>query len=285
MTRFLSPFVDRAGRFSALKTVTFAGLAAPAVWLLYRALTHDLGPLAVKEALLVMGLWAVRLLLLSLALTPAMRIFAWPKLALVRRMTGIAAFAYAAAHLGLYVVMQKYDLARVASEIALRIYLTIGFAALLGLAALAATSTDAMVRRLGGRWKQLHKLVYAIAALGVLHFFLQSKIDVTEATLMAGFFATLMLYRVMIARRMQPGLAVLSGVALLGAAATAGIEAAWYGLTTGVDPQGVLMANVSLAMGLRPAVIVALSGLAVAVVQSGLRLTRKPRPALRARTA
>ena len=116
----MTPITDRAGRFSALKTVTLAALAAPALWLAYRAVTHDLGPLAVKEALLVLGLWAVRLLLVTLVLTPAQRFLNLPRLALVRRMTGVAAFAYAAGHLLLYIVMEKFNLIFVASEIALR---------------------------------------------------------------------------------------------------------------------------------------------------------------------
>ena len=78
-------------------------------------------------------------------------------------MVGVAAFAYALAHLSLYIVDQKYDLLHVASEIVLRFYLTIGFVTLLGLGALAATSTDAMIKRLGAaRWNRLHKIVYAL---------------------------------------------------------------------------------------------------------------------------
>ena len=281
----MTPITDRAGRFSALKTVTLAALATPALWLAYRAVTHDLGPLAVKEALLVLGLWAVRLLLVTLVLTPAQRFLNLPRLALVRRMTGVAAFAYAAGHLLLYIVMEKFNLIFVASEIALRIYLTIGFAAVLGLAVLAATSTDAMVRRLGKRWKPLHKLIYVIAPLAVLHFFMQSKIDASEATLMAGLFALLMIYRLLISRKLQPSLLVMSAAALLGAVATAAIEFAWYGLATGVDPWIVAKANVMVSLGLRPAPLVLLAGLAVAVIVALRRQLASPRPALRARPA
>ncbi len=88
----------------------------------------------------------------------------------------------------------------VASEIALRFYLTIGFIAWLGLAALAATSTDAMIRRLGPRWKTLHSLVYGIAAIALLHFMIQAKADVSEPVMMTGFFLILMLFRVLVKR-------------------------------------------------------------------------------------
>ena len=94
----------------------------------------------------------------SLAVSPARRLFAAPKLINMRRTLGVTAFCYALLHLTLYVVEQKYDLAKVLSEIVLRIYLTIGFIALIGLIALAATSTDGMIRRLGAqRWNRLHQ--------------------------------------------------------------------------------------------------------------------------------
>ena len=115
-------------------------------------------------------------------------------------MVGVAAFAYASAHLTLYVVDQHFDLAHVATEIALRFYLTIGFVAWLGLAALAATSTDAMIRRLGPKWRTLHSLVYGIAALALLHFMIQAKADVTEPVIMTGLFLVLMLFRVSLKR-------------------------------------------------------------------------------------
>ena len=129
----------------------------------------------------------------------------YPKLVAIRRMVGVAAFAYACAHLFLYVVDQHFALLHVASEIALRFYLTIGFVTWLGLAALAATSTDAMIRRLGPRWKTLHSLVYGIAVLALLHFMIQAKADVSEPVMMTGFFIILMLFRVL-AEAGLPGL-------------------------------------------------------------------------------
>ena len=274
----MTPFTDRAGRFSALKTATLAGLVAPALWLGYRTFTHDLGPLPIKEALLFCGLWTVRLLVVTLALTPAQRFFNLPRLALVRRMCGVATFAYGLTHFSLYVAMVKFNFVFVASEIVHRYYLAIGFAALLGLSALAATSTDAMMRRLGKRWKTLHRLIYLIAVLGLLHFFMQSKIDASQATLMAGFFLTLMIYRQAINRRLPPTLAVLSAAAVAGAVATAVTEFAWYGLTSGVNPWRIAMANLMFAYGLRPAVWVLLAGLGVALLALGFRLSGRGAP-------
>jgi sulfoxide reductase heme-binding subunit YedZ len=174
------------------------------------------------------GLWTVRLLLLSLAITPGRAVLGWARLLLVRRMLGVATAGYALAHLGLYAMQQDFHLLHVGSEIIHRIYLLIGLAALLGLASLAVTSTDAMIRRLGRGWKRLHRWVYGIGVLGLLHFFMQSKSDVTQAVIMAGLFAWLMLWRAAPARwRAQPWFLLLLVPAAV--VATAGIEAGWYG--------------------------------------------------------
>lgn len=259
-------FTDRSGRFSWLKTCCLLLLLAPAALLAWRALNHELGPRAMTEALHVTGQWAVRFLLAALALTPLQRLFRWNRLALIRRMLGVGAFAWAAGHLLLYVASVKYDLGFAASEIIHRYYLTIGFAALLGLGVLAATSTDRMVSRLGPWWKRLHRAVYVLAALALLHFFMQSKLDASEATLMAGLFLTLMIYRLAMRPRRSIGPALLAAVAAAGAAATALAEFAWYGLATGANPWRVLAANLHPGQGLRPAVQVliaaALLGLA-----------------------
>ena len=201
-----APWNERNGKFSPLKAVVFAALFAPAVWILFQAATGALAPKPVTEMIHRSGDWALRLILLSLLVTPLRKVAQWPKLIAVRRMVGVAAFAYAFAHFCLYIVDQKFDLLHVAAEIALRFYLTIGFVALLGLGALAATSTDAMIKRLGAaRWNQLHKLIYGIGALAIFHFYLQSKEDVSEPVMMTGFFLILMIYRALIKRRRRCG--------------------------------------------------------------------------------
>ncbi len=272
---------DRQGRFSLLKTATLALALAPAIVIAYWFFTGALLPLSVKTALHLMGDWAVRFLVLTLALTPIQRILNYPKIALVRRMLGVTAFTYALAHFALYIVNVKYDLAFVASEIIHRFYLTIGFAALLGLSALAATSFDSAMRKLGAKWKTLHRMVYGIAVLGLFHYYLQSKIDVSAATLMAGLFLLAMTARVMVARRITLTPISLVIAALVGSVLTAATEFAWYGLATGIKPGRVFLANFSVAHGLRPAMIVLLVGLAVAVIaafkqyQSAPKLSRQ----------
>jgi methionine sulfoxide reductase heme-binding subunit len=257
---------DRQGRFSPLRSGTLALGLLPAIVITYWFATHQLGPLGVKEAMKLIGLWGLRFLVASLALTPIQRMFNWPKLALIRRMAGVTAFTYLFAHFALYIAYSKYDLGFVASEIVSRVYLTIGFAALLGLGLLAGTSFDAAMRRMGPRWKTLHRAAYTLVALGLLHYFIQTKIDVTPATLLAGVFVLLMIYRAAIWRRIALKPPVLAAVAVTAGLATAGLEFAWYALATGVDPWRIARANLMLGFGLRPAVIVALAGLAPAAI-------------------
>jgi sulfoxide reductase heme-binding subunit YedZ len=266
----LSPVTDRSGRFSAVKIAVLLALLGPAIWLVVRLGLQELGPKPLEELIHQTGLWTIRILFVGLAVTPLRQLLRWPKLIQVRRMIGVAAAFYAAAHLFLYAADQAFDIPRVASEIVLRVYLTIGFAALVGLVLLAATSTDGMLRRLGGKnWRLLHRLVYLIAALGIVHFFMQSKLDVTEATWMAGLFLWLMFYRLFDAGFGERGrlpLWVILSLPPLAGALTIGGEALYFWLHRGVDPLRVLEANLTLAGGLRPGIIVLVVTLGIALV-------------------
>ncbi|MCO5065702.1 MAG: sulfoxide reductase heme-binding subunit YedZ [Rhizobiaceae bacterium] len=288
------PWNDRGGAFSPLKALCLAAILAPAAILAWRATigslgtgaTGPLGPRPVTEAIHFTGDWAIRFLLASLAVTTLRRIASLPKLIIVRRQIGLAALFYAAAHLVLYALDQKWDLAKVASEIVLRYYLTIGFVALMGLLALGVTSTDAMIRKLGKRWNQLHKLVYVLAALAVLHYFMQSKADVFQPTLMAGFFAYMMLWRVAQSRGANGGsVLTLTLLALVAGLLTAALEYGWYGLATNIPPGRVLAANLNFAHSIRPAWWVLFTGLAlvpIAYVRQGQGGSRNRRPRARA---
>ena len=277
------PWRDGRGRFLPFKAAVLASLFLPgilyAVWLY----TDALGERPVTEAIHGTGLWAIRLLLVSLAITPLARALEWNGLLLVRRNVGVAAACYGVAHLFLYVVDQKYALGTVISEIALRFYLTIGFVALLALLALAVTSTDAWVKRLRGNWKRLHKLAYPICAVALLHYFIQSKLNVSEPVFVAGLFIWLMAWRAVPEawrRRQSIGLAVgfYGGMAVVSAVATAGLELAWYGLATKVNPWRVLAANESIARGLRPAHWVLVVAAALAVLFVARRIMRASGP-------
>lgn len=263
--RYLAPWRDRQGRLSPLKSLVLLGACLPAVLIGYRWLNGDLGPRTVNAAIHLTGLWAVRFVLLALAVTPLRVVFDRPRVVLVRRMLGVTAMVYAVAHLGLFVADLNFHLLEAAREIVSRFYLTIGFVALIGLVALGATSTDGAVRWMGRGWKRLHWAIYGIAVLMLLHHFLQAKAGVSAAVFVAGLFIWLMLWRALpAARRASPWvLAVLAPAAGL---LTAGLEFAWYALATRINPWRVLDANLDIAFGPRSPAWVAIAGLGIAVL-------------------
>jgi sulfoxide reductase heme-binding subunit YedZ len=221
----------------------------------------------VTEAIHQAGDWALRFLLITLAITPAQRILNYPRISLARRTLGVACAGYAVLHFSLYVLDQHFDLFKVASEIVLRIYLTIGALVLASLIALASTSTDAAISRLGSeRWHRLHRLVYAIAPLAAVHFFIQSKLDIYQPVLMAGFLIWLLAYRVLYRRNGEVTPLHLVLLAVGAAAATAIGEATIYYFTSGVDARRILLAHFDLDMEVRPAWWVLAAGLALAAV-------------------
>ncbi len=261
------PWNDRAGRFSPLKTAALVLVALPALWLLYRTLFLGLGPRPLTEAIHRMGDWTVYFLLITLAITPARRLFDWNKLILVRRIVGLSALTYILVHLTLYTVDSRFNLGFVAHEILVRIYLTIGFTAILGLVALGVTSTDGMIKRMGPKaWNRLHALIYVIAPLAILHYYLQSKVDVTQPVLMSGFYFWLMGYRLMARFGHKQGLIPLTVLTVAAPLMTALVEATWYGLATGIGWQRVLLANLDFSYTIRPAWWVFATGLAVTLI-------------------
>lgn len=261
---------DRRGRFSPLRAVTLALLVAPLLGLIYFTATHDLGPRPRTEAIHEMGLWAIRFLLLSLFVTPMRRIARYAILVDVRRMIGVAAFLYIALHFVLYIADQMFDLGKVASEIVLRYYLTIGFTAWLGLALLAATSNDAMVRRLGGlRWRNLHRLIYPIAVLGAIHYFMQSKLEVFEPTVIGGIFIWLMLYRVLhwaYPRNNEFPLWVIAGTWFAVGAVVFLLEAVAFWIAFRAPVLNVLALDFNFRAGVRPGWYVWAVGLIVTAI-------------------
>jgi sulfoxide reductase heme-binding subunit YedZ len=269
------PWRDRAGRFSALRLSVLIALVAPGAVLLLLLQAGAMGAEPWKAATREAGTHAIHILLLSLAVTPLRHVADWPKAATFRRMVGVAALGYAALHLVLYTGHLAWDLLAVASEIATRIYLTLGFAVLVGLSVLGWTSTDGWQRRLGPRWKTIHRWVYLLAAAGVLHAFLQSKAGADAAVLMAGFWLWLMGWRLLPgwARAHGPALA---GLAVLAALAAAGVEFAWYATATRLPAERILAANLGLDAGVRAAQWVLVAGIGVALLPWLRRITRRP---------
>ncbi len=253
-----------------LRLATLIGLCLPALELAWRWYTDELGARPVTLATHVTGDWAVVFLLLSLAMTPLRTTLDWMPLVHIRRRIGVAAALYALAHLLIYVLDQKWNLIVVATEIAKRFYLTIGFAALLALAALAITSTNGWQKRLKRNWKRLHWLIYPAALLAIVHFFIQSKINIGEAAFAAGLLAWLMLWRVL-PQRLRTNYAGLFLLAVGATLATVVFEAAWYGLVNGIDPVRVLAANIDPDLMPRPAQKVLVASLAVVAIVAGRR--------------
>ena len=258
------PWNDRSGRFSALKTALLALAAAPLCWLAYAWPMHLLGSRPVTEATHVTGLWAIRFLLLSLMVSPARTIFNWHRVMLVRRQLGLTALLFAMIHLVLYARDQDWVMMHVATEILQRFYLTIGFVALVGLSVLGVTSTDTAQRMLGHAWRKLHRIVYGLAVLGLFHYFLQSKAEVSEATLMAGLFLWMMGWRLLPKGPDRAPLPIL-GLGIAASALTLGVEYLWFALGTNVNPMRVVAGEADIAYGPHPAGQVLIIGLCLTV--------------------
>lgn len=190
----------RFDRVAASKPFVFAAALLPLALLVLATRNGTLGadPVATLEH--ETGLWALRFLLATLAITPLRRTTGWHWLIRYRRMLGLFAFFYASLHLLIYLVVDLGGFwAQVFEEIAKKPFITVGFLAWLLMIPLALTSTKAMMRRLGRRWATLHKLVYAIGVLAVLHFLWQVKwgetIAALEPVVYAAAFAALMFAR------------------------------------------------------------------------------------------
>jgi len=178
--------MNPASHTRALQALTIAIGTLPAASLAVSALTDGLGANPVERVTHVTGDWALRFLLLSLAVTPLRRLFGWNWAAPLRRTLGLTAFGYACLHYLIYLGLEHFfDWQLIVEDVLKRRYVWAGFAAFLCLMSLAVTSTRAMIRRLGRRWVSLHRLVYLAAALAVIHFLWLVKSDLREPLLYA----------------------------------------------------------------------------------------------------
>jgi sulfoxide reductase heme-binding subunit YedZ len=186
---------DRLVRLS--KPLVFALCLVPLALLVTRAVTDGLGANPVEAITHTTGDWTLRLLLATLAMTPLKRLVGQPWPIRFRRMLGLFAFFYACLHLLTYAwIDQGLDWQGIVEDVVKRPYITVGFAAFVLLVPLALTSTRAMMRRLGRRWQRLHRAIYAIGILGVLHYVWLVKADLREPLIYAGILAALLLVRV-----------------------------------------------------------------------------------------
>lgn len=196
-----------------MRRISIRPLFKPAVFLLcllplaslaWRGASGGLGANPVEALVRGLGDWALWMLLAALAVTPLRQVTGWGWIARQRRLVGLFAFAYALLHLLAYAgVDQFFDWRLIAAEIVKRRFILVGMATLLILSALAATSTDEAVRRLGGRrWRKLHRLVYAAGALAVLHHFMMVKADTRPPLIEGGILACLLGWRLIGSQKM-----------------------------------------------------------------------------------
>lgn len=187
----------------------------PAAWYFWLGATGQIPGNAVKEFEHLLGIWALRFLFATLAVTP-LRDLLDINLLRYRRALGLLAFWYVVMHFLTYMVLdQSLDLSTVATDIARRPFITIGMACLVLLVPLAATSNGWSIRRLGRRWNQLHKLVYAIVLGGAVHFAMSVKVVTAEPFIYLVIAATLVAYRLVrprvLLRRRERRLAIVEG--------------------------------------------------------------------------
>jgi sulfoxide reductase heme-binding subunit YedZ len=190
------------------KPLLFLACSLPLAWLAVRAIGvagHGLGANPISELIHQLGLWGLRLLLVTLCITPLVVNLRKPKLLQFRRMLGLFSFTYLALHFLTWLILdQSLRPAAIVADIVKRPYITVGFAALMMLLPLAVTSTQKWMRRLGRRWHRLHQLIYPAAILGCVHFWWQVKADWREPLVYAVGLAGLLAWRWRRARMRRP---------------------------------------------------------------------------------
>ena len=181
-----------------MKPAVFTLALAPFLWLAFRALTGRLSANPVEDITLTTGIWALRFLLITLAITPIRRLTGWNRVIQYRRMLGLFAFFYATIHLLIYIVLdQGLAFEFVVADILKRPYITAGMTAFVLMIPLAVTSTRGWIRRLGRKWQVLHRLVYVSAAAACLHFIWKVKIVIGEPVYYALILGVLLGFRVL----------------------------------------------------------------------------------------
>ena len=199
-----------ASRIPRVKPFVFLACLTPALLLGWDAFTGGLGVNPIEDVTHRTGDWALRFLLVTLAVTPLRRLSGWHALIRFRRMVGLFAFFYATLHFSTYLVFDHFfDLLLIIDDVAERKYVTAGFVGFVLMIPLAVTSTQGWIRRLGKRWTALHRLVYASAVAGVVHFLWLVKIDIGEPLVYAAILAVLLgvrvAYRLPLSRRSRTG--------------------------------------------------------------------------------
>jgi sulfoxide reductase heme-binding subunit YedZ len=179
------------------RPLVFLAALSPFGWLVFRTLTGRLSVNPIEDIELTTGIWALRLLVLTLAITPLRRITGWNRLIQYRRMLGLFVFFYASVHsLTYFVFDQEYNLSLVFKDVAKRPFITMGFTAFVLMIPLAITSTKGWIRRLGRRWQLLHRLIYVSGIAAAIHYLWKVKVAIGSPVYYALVIAILLGFRV-----------------------------------------------------------------------------------------
>jgi sulfoxide reductase heme-binding subunit YedZ len=183
--------------FTQLKAALFIASLYPLLRLSWFGYSDQLGANPIELITRSLGTWTLVFLFITLTITPLRKLTGWTWLIKLRRMAGLFAFFYASLHFTTYIWLdQFFDLSSIYKDVLKRPFITIGFAAFVLLIPLAITSTNAMMKRMGGKnWQMLHRLVYAIALFGVLHYWWLVKKDLTQPIIYSALLAILLGYR------------------------------------------------------------------------------------------
>lgn len=180
-----------------VKPVLFVICLIPLVIYTFLFFSGELGANPIEAITRRMGDWALRFLLITLAISPLIRLTGWNSLVKYRRMLGLFVFFYVCVHLSLYITLDKFfDFAEILDDVIKRPFITAGFSAFILLIPLAVTSSNKMIERLQYRWIQLHRLIYIIGIIAVLHFWWMVKIDTREPAIYAAILAALLGFRI-----------------------------------------------------------------------------------------
>ncbi len=179
------------------KRIIFVLALLPIAWLVRGFFLNELGANPIEYLLHELGAWTLRFLVLTLSITPLRKITGKAYFLQFRRMFGLYTFFYACCHFLVYLVLdQFFDWSNIIADVTKRPYITVGFTALVLLTPLAITSTNKMMRRLGKRWKKLHRIVYLIAILGVVHYYWLVKADIQRPLIYGAIFTLLFAIRI-----------------------------------------------------------------------------------------
>jgi sulfoxide reductase heme-binding subunit YedZ len=265
------PWNSRSGRFSPLKALVFVLLFIPAIWTYYDAVRANSIIPGMDFYIIVAlvywwGVWGLMLLLLTLFMTPARRIFRWNKAIAIRRMLGVGALVYCIAHTVAYFWLRFFDPAFIAVEVSTRLSLIIATLSLVGLLALGLTSFDAAIKWMGAKeWDQLHVATYFFTGLAVFHFVLSPGSAAGLPFLLAGVFFWLMAWRWLDRRRVGDRVSVLLGLTLVSTVFTLALEATWSAVWFDMDPMVLISWNWTFTLGLTPTWQMLLLGTAVTI--------------------